>query len=501
MEQQISDSRVQKVVIVGGGTAGWMTAASLSKHYQHLDITLIESSDIGTVGVGEATIPSIRRFYRALGLTDQDVIKATQGTCKLGIEFKNWHSTNDTFFHPFGLYGQNVQGVSFHHYWLKMKKLGMAADFADYSLGCTLAMNDKFTTPSTKPPSELSIFDWALHFDASLFAIMMRQYAEKNGVTRVDAKIEQVELKPDNGFIDAVALDNGNRVGGDLFIDCSGFKGLLIEQALGAGYEDWSQWLLCDRAVAMQSELVTDAKPRTVSTAHESGWQWTIPLRHRQGNGLVYASPFISDDEAIQVLKNNIDGPLITEPNQFKFVPGRRKQAWVKNCVSIGLASGFLEPLESTSIAMIETGIEKLRMLFPDKSMNQACIDEFNDMTKLEWERVRDFIVLHYHLSGRTDSEFWRHIKTAEIPETLQHKINMFKVRGHLVKYRWEIFQPVSWLALYNGNKIYPEHYDPMVDNFPTEYLNESFKGMRDALQNAMAKTPSHSEFLQQFAV
>lgn len=499
MEQQTN--RVEQVVIVGGGTAGWMTAASLSKHYQHVKITLVESSDIGTVGVGEATIPSIRRFYHALGMQDLEVLKATQGTCKLGIEFKNWHTQGESFLHPFGLYGQSVQGVPFHHYWLKMKQLGFASDFADYSLGCTLAMNDKFTTPSTKPPSTLSIFDWALHFDASLFAKHMRAYAEKNGVTRIDGKISKVELRPDNGFIDSVVLESGEAIGGDLFIDCSGFRGLLIEQALHTGYEDWSHWLLCDRAVAVQSELVSKAKPRTISTAHQAGWQWTIPLQHRQGNGHVYASDYISDDEAANVLTSNIDGPLITDLNLFKFTPGRRNKAWVKNCVAMGLAAGFLEPLESTSIAMIETAIERLRMLFPDKSMNQACIDEFNDMSKLEWERVRDFIILHYHANGRNDSDFWKQVRTIPIPETLQHKINMFKARGHLVKYRWEIFQPTSWLALYDGNKIYPESYDPMVDNLPTDYVHKSFNEMRAAVQNAVAQTPTHDEFLRQYVM
>ncbi|MBD1389138.1 tryptophan 7-halogenase [Neiella sp. HB171785] len=497
----MTDNQVQQVVIVGGGTAGWMTAASLSRYYQKLNITLVESSDIGTVGVGEATNATIRRFYGALGMKDIDVLKATQGTCKLGIEFKNWYATNDTFFHPFGLYGQDVQGVSFHHYWLKLKQLGLVSDFADYSLGCTLAMNDKFTTPSPNPPSTLSIFDWALHFDASLFAKLMREFAEANGVKRIDGKIDRVELNPDNGFIEHLVLTNGEQIHGDLFIDCSGFRGLLIEQTLKSGYEDWSEWLLCDRAIAVQSELVSEAKPRTVSTAHQAGWQWNIPLQHRQGNGHVYASQYISDDEATSVLINHIDGPLTTEPNLFKFTPGRRKQAWVKNCVSIGLAAGFLEPLESTSIAMIETGIEKLRMLFPDKSMNQACIDEFNDMTKLEWERVRDFIVLHYHLSSRTDSAFWRQIKQTPIPETLQHKIRMFKARGHLVKYRWEIFQPASWLALYDGNKVYPETYDPIVDSFSTDYLSKSLAEMKQSLQGAVGKIQSHHEFLRQHVI
>ncbi|MDQ2077161.1 tryptophan halogenase family protein [Marinimicrobium sp. ABcell2] len=495
----MSNNPVESVVIVGGGTAGWMVAASLSNLFgKRLKITLVESSEIGTVGVGEATNATIRRFYGRLGMTDFDVLRATQGTCKLGIRFDNWHQKGHSYFHPFGVYGQEVRQVQFHHFWLKMREMGDQTPLDDYCLGTTLAMHDKFTTPSPNPPSSLSVFDWALHFDATLFGHLMRDFAIDKGVRRVDAKVSNVNLNPDNGFIDSVTLEGHDApLAGDLFIDCSGFKALLIEGALKTGYEDWSQWLPTDSAVAVQSESVGEPHPYTVSTAHEAGWQWNIPLQHRQGNGHVYCSEYISDDEATEVLMRNIDGPLSSDPKMFRFVPGRRKKAWNKNCISVGLASGFLEPLESTAIALVETAIEKIRLLFPDKSMPQGCIDEFNDMTRLEYERVRDFIILHYHATARTDAPLWNHCRTMEIPEPLAHKMKLFKQRGHLVKYRWEIFQPASWLALYSGNNIYPEMYDPRVDTFDMNYVRKSLAEMKKSLQSAMEPLPSHGEFIR----
>lgn len=494
----MSSEPVEDIVIVGGGTAGWMTAASLSNLYgDQVQITLVESSDIGTIGVGEATNATIRRFYGQLGMTDFDVLKATQGTCKLGIRFDDWHQKGHSYFHPFGVYGQEVRRVPFHHFWLKMRELGDERPIDDYCLGTALAQAGKFTLPSPNPPSSLSVFDWALHFDATLFGRLMRDYAEKKGVKRVDAKISGVNLKPDNGFIESVSLEQGGQVHGDLFIDCSGFKGLLIEGALKTGYEDWSEWLLTDRAVAVQSELEGEPNPFTISTAHKAGWQWNIPLQHRQGNGHVFSSEYISDDEATRVLTDHIDGELIGDPRVIRFVPGRRKRAWNKNCIAVGLSSGFLEPLESTSIALVETAIEKIRMLFPDKGMDQGCIDEFNDMTRLEYERVRDFIILHYHATARDDSPMWNYCRNMSVPETLSHKMRLFRERGHLVKYRWEIFQPASWIALYTGNNILPKRYDPRVNTFDERYVRDSLAQMRQSLSTAVAPLPSHGEFIR----
>ncbi len=493
----MSDNRVKNVVIVGGGTAGWMVAASLSHFYRNIKFILVESSEIGTVGVGEATNATIRRFYGALGMSDAEVMRATGATCKLGIQFKNWYKKNHAFIHPFGLFGQDVHGVGFYHYWLKMRQLGDMTDIGDYSLGVTLAKNGKFTPPSPNPPSTLSVFDWALHFDASLFGKYMRQFAEKNGVKRIDGRVELVNLNDVNGFIDSVTLDNGDILAGELFIDCSGFRALLIEGALKTGYEGWSEWLVCDRAVAVQSKLAGNPMPYTLSTAHEAGWQWKIPLQHRQGNGHVYCSRYISDDEAVHTLTENIDGELVGEPKAYKFIPGRRKKAWNKNCIAVGLAAGFLEPLESTSITLVETAIEKIRLLFPDKSMGQGCIDEFNEMTRLEYERVRDFVILHYHATRRDDTPLWKYCRNMSVPETLEHKMKLFRERGHLVKYRWEIFQPASWVALYLGNNMLPKAYDPFVDNIDVDYLRSSFAAMKKSVQEAVAAVPTHTEFIK----
>lgn len=492
--------RFEHLVIVGGGTAGWMTAASMAEYLKGSTtrVTLIESSDIGTVGVGEATIPGIRRFYANLGMTDEEVMRETRATCKLAIQFVDWHKKGSSFFHPFGLFGQDVKNTHFLHYWLRIKSLGDASDLSDYSLGIALAKHHRFTTPSPSPPSALSVFDWALHFDAALFAQLMRSYAEKNGVNRIDARISQVKLREPDGFIESLVFENGKTITGDLFVDCSGFRGLLIEEALHTGYEDWSQWMPCDRAVAVASEAAGDAPPYTRAQAHAAGWQWRIPLQHRQGNGHVYSSRHISDDEAVAVLKKHVNEPLIGEPRSFAFVPGRRKKAWNKNCIAIGLSAGFIEPLESTSIALIETGIEKLRLLFPDKNIQQVCADEFNSMTQLEYERVRDFIILHYKATGRDDSALWRECRNMAIPETLEHKIQLFIARGHFLKYRWEIFQPASWLALYSGFGIFPQTYDPAADNLNIDYLQGSLTKMRESVYNAAMAAPSHGDFIRE---
>ena len=492
---------IQKLVVVGGGTAGWMTAASLARHFRNtpLAITVVESSAIGTIGVGEATIPTIRRFYRDLGMTDADVMNATQATCKLAIRFDGWSATQQNFYHPFGLFGQDVRNIPFHQYWLRMHRLGLSDSIADYSLGIALADAGKFTTPSRNPPSSLSIFDWALHFDAARFAALMKRYATDNGVRAVDGKIEQTHLRASDGFIESVELADGTKLSGDLFVDCSGFRGLLIEKALQTGYDEWSESLFCDRAVAMQSEHDEpggNPPPYTRAIAHAAGWQWKIPLQQRQGNGYVFSSNHVSDDEALDTLMRHVRGAPLTEPNFIPFVPGRRRKAWHRNCIAIGLAAGFLEPLESTSIALIETGIEKIKMLFPDRSFNPAVIDEFNEMTALEYERVRDFIILHYKLNGRAGQPFWDACRDMDVPDNLRHKMTLFEQRGHLVKYRWEIFQPQSWIAIYHGLGFLPHRYDPAVDGFDIDYLKKAFAEMKQSLEIAAAETPAHGDFL-----
>ncbi|HEY0892586.1 MAG TPA: tryptophan halogenase family protein [Cellvibrio sp.] len=490
--------RVNHIVIVGGGTAGWMTAARLAKHFAQtsVKITLVESSQLGTVGVGEATIPTLRRFYQALGMSDLDVIRKTGATVKLGIEFQDWHRQGSSFVHPFGLFGHEANGIRFHHYWLKLRDSGDQAALEEYSLAIAMARANKFTLPLENPASPLSIFDWALHFDASLFAQLMRDYALEKQVEYQDAKVTAVNLDSNTGFIKSLQLDHQHTLMGDLFIDCSGFSGLLIHDALKTDYIDWSQWLLCDRALAVQSELVGEPVARTLAKAHSAGWQWKIPLQHRQGNGHVYASDFIGDEQAEATLLQHIDGRLINNPRKIQFAAGRRVQAWNKNCVALGLAAGFLEPLESTSIALIETGIERIRATFSTPFFDQQKINEFNQVTALEWERVRDFIILHYKLNQRDDTEFWRYCRAMTVPDSLQEKIQAWHERGDLLHCPQEIFHPDSWLAIYNGFGCYPRQYDNRVDRLDPAYLQQSFAAMRKSIADTVASFPAHPAFI-----
>ncbi|VUD47766.1 Flavin-dependent tryptophan halogenase RebH [Thalassocella blandensis] len=490
----------KKIVIVGGGTAGWMSAAALKFHFKQLvDITLIESSDIGTVGVGEATIPTIRNFYLGLGLKDLDVMRATRATCKLGIQFNDWLRPGSSFIHPFGLYGQDSQGIEFHQFWLKLRKQGLADELGKYSLGVALAEKNKFTLPAKNPPSSLSVFDWALHFDAALFAQYMREFSMSLGVEHLDAKITKVNLRESDGYIANLSTESGATVAGDLFIDCSGFRGLLIEEALHTGYESWQKWLLCDSAQAVQSIAHGTPSPYTRVDAKTAGWQWKIPLQHRFGNGHVYASGFMGDEEAQQVLFNAIPEQTISDAKLIKFTAGRRKKAWNKNCIAIGLSAGFLEPLESTSIALVQTAIEKIRTLLTNFDFDDAVVNEFNETTALEYERVRDFLILHYKATQRSDSEFWRFCQHMEIPESLSHKLALFKSSGYVVNYRWEMFHLPSWLAIFSGFDYLPDNYDMRVDAFPEAQLAKSFAKMQASIQQAVADTPDHDAFIAEF--
>jgi tryptophan 7-halogenase len=497
----IAEQQISSIVIVGGGTAGWMTAAALSQHFHSMPvkITLVESSQLGTIGVGEATIPTLRRFYNKLGFSDIDVIRATNATCKLGIEFQDWHSPGSSFIHPFGLFGLPVKDVPFHHYWLKAWRSGNATNIADYSLGVNLAKQDKFCFPSPKPESALQIFDWALHFDAALFADLMRSHAIKNKVNAIDGKISEVVLDKNSGDIEAVQLDDGRLISGDLFIDCSGFSALLIEKTLHCGFEDWTQWLLCDKAFAVQTESVGTPIPRTIAKAHQAGWQWKIPLQHRTGNGHVYSSQYISDDEALNTLVDNLDGTPLHSPRQFSFKPGRRNKAWLHNCIAVGLAAGFLEPLESTSIALVETAIDKIIQSFPKPSYSQTEVQRFNQVTATEYERVRDFIILHYKANQRNDSPMWQYCREMSVPISLKEKMQAFKSEGDLSRSPWEIFGPDSWLAIYAGFHMLPDTYAPQVDSMQTEYLHANLAQMRSSIHNMVASVPSHVEFLQRF--
>lgn len=494
----MSDSKLDKIIIVGGGTAGWMAAASLAHFLKDsaTEVELIESSDIGTVGVGEATLPGIRDFNIALGIDEVDFIKKTQATFKLGIEFVDWYRKGAAFFHPFSGYGINMNGVGFHHYVTRTRRMGEAIDMADYSLSTVMSRLNKFAQPKPSPPTPLAEFNYAFHLDAVLYARYLRDYAIKRGVRRYDDKVVNVKLKPENGFIESLVLEGGKEIHGDFFIDCSGFQGLLIEQALKTGYEDWRHWLPCDSAAAVQSESSAPPTPYTRATTREAGWQWRIPLQHRMGNGYVYCSQFISDAEAENVLLDNLEGNPISKPRLLKFVTGRRKQFWNKNCAALGLAGGFMEPLESTSISLIQAGISNIQLFFPDKSFNPDDIKEANRRSQLEFERIRDFLILHYKSTQRDDSPLWNYCRNMNIPETLEHKINVFKRRGHLIKHEMESFEDSSWLSMYNGFNIVPELYDSRADRISAEDLRQGLMQMKNSVRKAAEHAPTHAEFI-----
>lgn len=492
-----SPNKINNIVIVGGGTAGWMAAASLARFFDHqpASITLIESEQIGTVGVGEATIPGIRSFNLSLGIDEIDFIKKTNATFKLGIEFQDWRQRGTTFFHPFSDFGLPLNGVEFHHYIQRLRALGETIDITDYSFSAQLAKLGKFAQPHERPPSPLADFGYAYHFDAGLYAAFLREYAEAKRVVRREGKVVGVSLN-NEGFIESVTLDDGDIIGGQLFIDCSGFRGLLIEEALHTGYEDWRCWLPCDKAIAVQSQKVGTAAPFTRTIAKEAGWQWRIPLQHRMGNGYVYASQFMDDDEARQALLTSLESAPTSNPRQFSFISGVRKKVWNNNCFALGLASGFLEPLESTSISLIQTGLSKLLRFFPDSSFNRADIAEVNRLHRHEFERIRDFLILHYKATGREDSEFWRHCQTMEIPDTLAHKIDVYKSQGQLVMYDPEAFKKDSWLAMYNGFTQAPQRYDSRVDSMNIAELKSHLDKMRNAIQAAAGQAMSHEDFI-----
>lgn len=489
---------INSLVIVGGGTAGWMAAAALARHFHGapLRITLVESSEIGTVGVGEATIPTLRRFYGRLGVTDEEVMRETRATAKLGILFQDWHRIGEGFIHPFGLYGQNAGEVAFHHLWLRARQSGAAGPITEYSLGAQLAEHGRMALPQPNPPTPLATYDWALHLDAALFAQYLRRYAEASGVTRIDARVTGVELGEDGG-VAVIRLHDDRLVEGDFFVDCTGFRSMLLGETLGVGFEDWREWLPCDAAIAVQTEnATTDPVPYTRAHAKAAGWQWRIPLRHRAGNGLVYSSTLMSEDEATATLLADLPGEPLTQPRRIPFRSGRRTRAWEKNVVALGLASGFLEPLESTSIALIETGIERLKELFPDARIAPALAEEFNDATAREMERVRDFIILHYKLTRRDDTAFWRHCSGMPVPDTLRRKMELWDARGEFIRYRWEMFHPASWLAMYTGFDRVPASLNPAVGAVDPVTAGSAMERMRASVAQTVARTPTHAQFL-----
>jgi tryptophan halogenase len=483
-----------KVVIAGGGTSGWLSAYSLiSRLGTVLDITLVESDQIGTVGVGEATIPTIRSFHSLIGIDEQEFMSATQATFKLGIQFDNWGKEKGSYFHSFGEIGQRSWMAEFHEFWMEAKAQGFGGSLEDYCLELKAAKANKFATQAGKKP-----VSFAYHFDATAYATYLRTKSETAGVIRREGLIEHVQ-KDGTGNITSITLANGETILGDVFIDCTGFRGLLIGEHLDVGYEDWSHFLAADSAIAVQTKAVEEPRPYTQSIAHPAGWQWRIPLQSRVGNGIVYSSKFLSDDEARSTLMGNLTGEPITEPRQLRFTTGRRKKAWHKNCIAIGLSSGFLEPLESTSIHLVTTALMRLMKLFPFGGKINLLAEQYNREAQLEAETIRDFIILHYHLTERDDSPFWDHYRTMEIPESLAHRMAIFKENGYAWPDDFGLFRVDSWVQVMMGQGITPEKHHKGSCVIPTEGLKEQMAALRKMIANSVEQLPTHNDFIKKY--
>ena len=485
---------IKKVVIAGGGTAGWMAAAALTKLMgKHIEVVLVESDDIGTVGVGEATIPTLHIFHRLLGLKEQDVMAATNATFKLGINFENWHDVGKDYLHSFGFLGKDCWACGFQHFWLKGKQQGMVSEIGDYCTEHLAARQGRFAILPNQD------YNHAYHMDASLYAKFLRKMAEANGLTRIEGKITDVQLHNSNGYIKALQLDNGEIIEGDLFIDCTGFRALLIEQTLNTGFDDWSHYLPCDSAIAVQTKSVNTPLAYTRSIARESGWQWRIPLQSRTGNGFVFCSKYMTDEQAIDTLMANIEGEPLNKPRVIKFKTGSRRKHWNKNCVAIGLSSGFLEPLESTSIHLIQRSIVRLMQQFPSQGIDDTDINEFNQQLKLEMDNIRDFIILHYKVTDREDSRFWRYCKNMPIPASLQHRIDMFSQTGKVYKYGNELFGESSWIQVMMGQGIMPKEYHPIVDMMQKEELASFLNNIKSTAKRKVETLPPHFDFINHY--
>jgi tryptophan halogenase len=495
----MADNRLKSIVIVGGGTAGWMAAAALVERFganRHTRITLVESPEIGTVGVGEATVPHFREFLKHLKINEVDFVKRTSATFKLAIGFEGWSGDGTQFFHPFSEHGVPLLGTSFQHYWVKARQLGKADDIDRYVLSSELARAGKFAVPRVGVGQGFQFFNYALHFDANLVARYLKSWSIMAGVRHVEGRVVHVRLNGESGNVESIEL-GGRQVSGDLFIDCSGFQGLLIEQALQTGYEDWTHWLPCDRALAMPCESRLAPASHTRSIASKAGWQWRIPLQHRVGNGYVFCSRHLSEDEAMSSLKIGVEGPALAEPRLLPFRTGVRRKIWNRNVFCLGLASGFLEPLESTSIYLVQRGLQYLLGSFPQSVPNLALQDNVNRRNREHWSHIRDFIVLHYKLNGRVGDPFWDECRNMSIPESLADTIGLFRETGRFRQESIEFFRASSWLALFAGFGILPRYYSPSVDDVPESDVVRELENMAKGIASAVAGAPPHQEFIR----
>lgn len=489
-----SRTGVRRVVIAGGGTAGWMVAAALSKILgKALDIKLIESDEISTVGVGEATIPTLVTFHRLLEINEQEFMAATQATFKLGVSFENWRDVGEDYIHSFGVTGRDHWTAGFQHFWLRGRQRGLARDYGDYCLELKAAQQNRF---AHLPRNGMN---YAFHLDASLYAKFLRGFSERYGVQRIEGRIVHVESDPAAQRIRSLRLESGAMVEGDLFIDCTGFRGLLIDQALGVGYEDWSQWLRCDSAIALQTSAVAEPVPYTRAIAHDAGWRWRIALQHRVGNGIVFDSRHLDDASAERFLRQQLEGEVLTPPRVIRFKPGQRKGSWRGNCVAIGLSSGFLEPIESTSIHLIQRGVLRLLQMFPAGGISQADVEEYNRQTRAEVEHIRDFIILHYCVTRRSDSPFWRACREMDIPPSLRHRIELFQETARVFRMPDELFGENSWVQVMLGQGLAPHQHHPVADLMGDAELSGFLDGIRSTVDSTLRQLPRHQAYLQQY--
>jgi tryptophan 7-halogenase len=495
----VPDRPMRNLVIVGGGTAGWMTAALLTRFLDdRYTVTVVESDEIGTVGVGEATIPMLRNVNRALGFDEAEFVAATCGTFKLGIEFDGWLRPGERYIHAFGNIGRGLGLLPFHHYWLRAASEGRAGPLADHSPCAQAAWSHRFAPPSEPATGAAANLAWAYHFDAGLYAKFLRRFAEANGARRVEGRITEVGKDPESGHISDLLLGSGGRVAGDFFVDCSGFAALLSGKALDVPFDDWSHWLACDRAIAVPSTAASPTLPYTRSIAGAAGWQWRIPLQHRTGNGHVFCSDFLSDDEAAAVLLGTLEGKVTAEPRVLRFTTGMRREPWRGNCVAIGLAAGFMEPLESTSIHLVQSAVDRLLKFLPGDGIAPADVAEYNRQTRLEWEGIRDFLILHYHRNERSEP-FWRRCARMSIPDGLRHRIELFAAGGRIARQSDELFTEVAWLQVLLGQGVTPRSWHPLADSISAEQLDQLVTLSAQSVSSVVARMPLHDEYLAKF--